>query len=107
MSEARASPSGDVQFELLVLGECDSFDEAISFMAALEMMDGAVATFEVMLLIGCSDEHPGHFEKVLEALCVDHTRSSRCTRSCRCTSPVGRAYTTRRRAAAKLFECET
>jgi hypothetical protein len=64
---------------LLVLGECDSFDEAISFMAALEMMDGAVATFEVMLLIGCSDEHPGHFKKVLEALCVDNTRSSRCT----------------------------
>ena len=79
VSEARASPSGDIQFELLVLGECDSFDEAISFMAALEMMDGAVATFEVMLLIGCSDEHPGHFKEVLEALCVDNTRSSRCT----------------------------
>ncbi len=38
------------------------------------MMDGAVGTFEVMVLIGCNDGHPGQLAKVLEALCVDNTR---------------------------------
>ena len=79
LSEAGSSPSGGMQVELLVLGEFDGFDEAISFVAALEMMDGAVGTFEVMVLIGCNDGHPGQLVKVLEALCVDNTRSSGCT----------------------------
>ncbi len=79
LSEAGSSPSGSMQFELLVLGEFDGFDEAISFLADLEMMDDAVGTFEVMVLIGCSDGRPGQLVTMLEALCVDNARSSGCT----------------------------
>jgi hypothetical protein len=46
-SSEAAAHGGDLQAVVLVLGEFDGFTETETFMADLEMMDGAVGTFEV------------------------------------------------------------